>query len=208
MANVKISQLTNATTPLTGTETVEVVQAAGSYKTTAADIGNSASALPFASLAGRAYCDFYSTVDQTGSTSAGTEAIFNTTVLNTGVTLANNGGGDPTRVTFAAAGKYRVKAVFQCANAGASDYVFTSWIRINGTDVVATAAKTVVAKTGDGGVQGVEREWIITVTAAQYATIMWLVSHVDVTLDATSAAVGPPAVPAFPSVRVTAERIV
>lgn len=207
MANIKISGLPSATTPLAGTEVVEIVQAAGSYKVAAKDIGNSADALPFASLSGRAYADFYSTVDQTGSTSAGTEAIFNTTVLNTGITLANNGGGNPTRVTFAAAGKYRVKAFFQCANAGASDYIFTTWIAINGTDVVASAAKTVVAKTGDGGVEGVEREWIITVTAAQYATIMWLVSNTSVSLDATAAAVGPPAVPAFPSVRVTAERI-
>jgi hypothetical protein len=133
---------------------------------------------------------------------------FNTTVLNTGITMVNNGGAVPTRLTFAEAGKYRVRVELQAANSAAADHVITTWVRINGTDVVGTALKTVVAKTGDGGVEGIVREWVLTVTAAQYATIMWLVDNVVVTLDTTTATAGPPAIPAFASARVTAERIV
>lgn len=207
MATKKISQLTAAATPLAGTELLEVVQAGASYNVAVKSVGNSADALPFTSVAGRAYCDFYDTTDQTGSAAAGVEVLFNTTVLNTGITMANNGGGNPTRLTFTAAGKYRVKASLQCTNSAAADYVTTTWLRVQGTDVVASALRTVVAKTGDGGVEGIEREWIVTVTAAQYANVMWLVSNVAIILDATTAAAGPPAVPAFASARVTAERI-
>ena len=208
MANVKISAMPAATTPLVGTELAEIVQSGTSSKVAVKDIGNSADALPFASLAGRAYADFYDTTDQTGSTAAGVEVLFNTTVLNTGITMANNGGGNPTRLTFTAAGKYRVRAELQGANSAAADHTITTWLRLNGTDVVASALRTVVAKTGDGGAEGIVREWIVTVTAAQYVNIMWLVSNTALTLDATAAAAGPPAVPAFASARVTAERIV
>jgi hypothetical protein len=204
----KISAMGAATTPLAGTELLELVQGGSSTKVAASDVGNSADALPFASLAGRAYADFYDTTDQTGATAAGVEVQFNTTVLNTGITMVNNGGAVPTRLTFAEAGKYRVRVELQAANSAAADHVITTWVRINGTDVVGTALKTVVAKTGDGGVEGIVREWVLTVTAAQYATIMWLVDNVVVTLDTTTATAGPPAIPAFASARVTAERIV
>lgn len=207
MTTIKISALGAATTPLAGIELLELVQGGSSTNVAAKDVGNSADALPFASLAGRAYADFYDTTNQTGATAAGVETQFNTTVLNTGITMANNGSAVPTRLTFTAAGKYRVRAHLQAANSSTADHIITTWIRINGTDVTATALKTVVAMTGNGGVEGIEREWILTVTAGQYANIMWLVDNTVVTLATTAAAAGPPALPAFASARVTAERI-
>ena len=67
MANVKITDLTAAATPLAGTELFETVQGGSSKKVAAADIANSATAVPYASLAGRAYISANSTTDQTGS---------------------------------------------------------------------------------------------------------------------------------------------
>jgi hypothetical protein len=52
MANVKITDLTAASTPLAGTELFETVQGGDSKKVAASDIGNSATAVPFLSLAG------------------------------------------------------------------------------------------------------------------------------------------------------------
>ena len=207
MANIKISQLTSATTPLAGTEVVELVQGGASVKVAVNYIGNSADALPFASLAGRAYCDFYDTTDQTGSTTVPTPVKFGTTVLNTGITIANNGSGDPTRVTFTAAGKYRVIATLQCTNSDTAPHIITAWLRVNGTDVVASAGKIVVTKTADGGVASIRVVGIITVTAAQYAEVFWVVDNTTITLDATASAAGPPALPAFASARIIAERI-
>ena len=43
MSNVKISELTSASTPLTGTEEIPVVQSGTTYKTTAQDIADLAS---------------------------------------------------------------------------------------------------------------------------------------------------------------------
>ena len=63
MANVKITDLTAASTPLAGTELFETVQSSSSKKVAASDIGNSATAMPFLSLAGRAYIQAYSTTE-------------------------------------------------------------------------------------------------------------------------------------------------
>ena len=104
MADVKITDLTAATVPLAGTELFEVVQGGSSKKVAASDIGNSANALPYASLSGRAYLQAYSAVDQTGSTSAATAAIISTTDISSGISMTNNGSGNATRLTFAAAG--------------------------------------------------------------------------------------------------------
>ena len=64
MANVKITDLTPASTPLAGTEVFETVQGGTSKKVAASDIGNSANALPYASLVGRAYIQAQSNTDK------------------------------------------------------------------------------------------------------------------------------------------------
>jgi len=205
MADKKISQLTSASTPLAGTESVEVVQGGSSYKTTAKAIGNSADALPFASLAGRAYGQFYSSTDQTGSTSAGTAAIFENTLLNTGVTMVTD-GVNLTRLTLAAAGTYRICAQLQIGSVDAAVQSCSVWLRKNGTDVVGSNRK--VSLPVSVGQMPVSIEWLETVTAGQYLQVMWCPSDTDVTLDAAAAAAGPPAIPLTPSAMVSAERIV
>lgn len=206
MADKKISQLTNASLPLAGTENVEVVQGGSSYKTTAKAIGNSADALPFASLDGRSYGQFYSSVDQTGSTSAGTAAKFENALINSeGVTMANNGSGDPTRMTMADAGTYRITARLQLGNVNAAVQSCSIWLRKNGTDIVATNRKVSLPVTV--GQQSVSVDWFETVTAAQYIEVYWCPSSTDVTLDAAAAAAGPPAIPLTASAVVNAERI-
>ncbi len=67
MADVKITDLALATTPLAGTEVLEIVQGGASKQVAASAIGNSANALPYASMTGRAYLSAYSAIDQTGS---------------------------------------------------------------------------------------------------------------------------------------------
>ena len=206
MANVKITDLTAATTPLAGTELFETVQSGDSKKVAASAIGNSATAVPFLSLAGRAYISAYSNTDQTGSVSAATAVKIENIVTSptVGITIANDGSGNPTRITFAAAGTYSLSPSFQFKNTDSNDHDATFWFRKNGTDIANSASIVNIPKAADGGATFAQIVFYETVTAAQYIEIMWLPENVAVTLDFLAAGAIAPAVP---SVILAAERI-
>lgn len=204
MANVKITDMTAASTPLAGTELLEIVQSGESRKVAASAIGNSASALPYNSLAGRAYLSAYSTIDQTGSTSAATAVIIGTTDISSGISVTNNGSGNPTRITFAAAGTYALAPSIQFANSAVSNYNANIWFRKNGTDIANSNSVINVPKAADGGNTLFQVVFYVQVTAGQYVEIMWLPVNTAVTLDYIAAG---SIAPASPSVIVEAERI-
>jgi len=204
MANVKITDLTAATTPLAGTELFEVVQASTSRKVAASAIGNSATAVPFLSLAGRAYISAYSNTDQTGSVSVATAVKIENTDFSAGISIANDGSGNPTRITFAAAGTYALAPSIQFKNTDTNDHDATFWFRLNGTNIANSASVVNIPKAADGGAMFAQIVIYEQVTAAQYIEIMWLPENVAVTLDFTAAGA---IAPAIPSVILAAERI-
>jgi hypothetical protein len=204
MANVKITDLTAATTPLAGTELFETVQGGSSKKVAASAIGNSATAVPFLSLAGRAYISAYSNTDQTGSVSAATAVKIENTDFSAGISIANDGSGNPTRITFAAAGTYALAPSIQFKNTDTNDHDATFWFRLNGTDIANSASVVNIPKAADGGAMFAQIVIYAQVTAAQYIEIMWLPENVAVTLDFTAAGA---IAPAIPSVILAAERI-
>jgi len=204
MANVKITDMTAATTPLAGTELLEIVQSGESRKVAASAIGNSANALPYASLSGRAYIQAYSNTDQTGSVSAATAIKLENTDFGAGITIANDGSSNPTRITFAAAGTYMLAPSIQFANSAGADHTATVWFRLNGTNIANSASVVNIPKAADGGATFAQIVIYEQVTAAQYIEIMWLPENVAVTLDFTAAGA---IAPAIPSVILAAERI-
>lgn len=204
MANVKITDLTAASTPLAGTELLEIVQSGVSVKAAASAIGNSANALPYASLSGRAYISAYDTSDQTGSISAATAVKLNTTAFSSGISVANNGSGVPTRITFAAAGTYMIAPSIQFKNADSNDHDATVWFRKNGTDIANSATIVNIPKAADGGANFFQIVFYEQVTAGQYIEVMWLPENANVTIDYTAAGA---IAPAIPSVIAVAERI-
>jgi hypothetical protein len=204
MANVKITDLTAATTPLAGTELFETVQGGSSKKVAASAIGNSATAVPFLSLAGRAYISAYSNTDQTGSVSAATAVKIENTDFSAGISIANDGSGNPTRITFAAAGTYALAPSIQFKNTDTNDHDATFWFRLNGTNIANSASVVNIPKAADGGAMFAQIVIYAQVTAAQYIEIMWLPENVAVTLDFTAAGA---IAPAIPSVILAAERI-
>jgi hypothetical protein len=204
MANVKITDLTAATTPLAGTELFETVQGGSSKKVAASAIGNSATAVPFLSLAGRAYISAYSNTDQTGSVSAATAVKIENTDFSAGISIANDGSGNPTRITFAATGTYALAPSIQFKNTDTNDHDATFWFRLNGTNIANSASVVNIPKAADGGAMFAQIVIYAQVTAAQYIEIMWLPENVAVTLDFTAAGA---IAPAIPSVILAAERI-
>ena len=204
MANVKITDMTAASTPLAGTELLEIVQGGESRKVAAADIGNSASALPYASLSGRAYISAYDITDQTGSTSAATAVKINTTGFSSGISIANDGSGNPTRITFTAAGTYMIAPSLQFANSDTNDHEINIWLRKNGTNISNSNTVINVPKAADGGNTFFQIVVYEQVTAGQYVEIMWLPTNTAVTLDYIAAGA---IAPAAPSVILSSERI-
>lgn len=198
MATKKISELPAATTPLTGSELMELSQVNGgvldSYQGTTADIA----------FAGAKYGDFYDSTDQTGSISAATAVKFGSSNINTkGVTVVTNGSA-LTRITYAAAGTYMVGPSLQLSNSAASDYDVTVWLAKQGTAIPATATNVTVPKTGDGGNAFFTTVFYVTVTAGQYIEVMWLPENTAITIEYTAAGAIAPAVP---SAIVVTERI-
>jgi len=204
MANVKITDLTAAGTPLAGTEQLEIVQSGFSRKVAASAIGNSATAVPFLSLTGRAYISATSTTDQTGSVSAATSVRLANTLFNSGVTIASDGGGNLTRITYAVGGTYMLSMNMQFRNADSTDHDATVWFRKNGTDIVNSAFITTIPKAADGGAAHFNATSYVQVTDGQYIEIMWLPENVSVTLDYIAAGA---IAPAIPSVIIASERI-
>lgn len=204
MADVKITDLTSASTPLAGTELFEVVQGGTSKKVAASDIGNSADALPYASLSGRAYISAYSNTDQTGNTGAATAVKIENTDFSSGISMTNNGSGNPTRITFAAAGTYMIAPSLQFANSDTANHNVNVWFRENGTDIAASNTVVNVPKAADGGNTFFQIVVYVQVTAGQYVEIMWLPTNTAVTLDYIAAGA---IAPAAPSVIVSSERI-
>lgn len=204
MANVKITDMLAASTPLAGTELFETVQSGNSRKVAAADIANTATSVPYASLTGRAYLSAYSTSDQTGSVSVATACQFGSTGLTQGITVVNNGSGSPTRITFAAAGVYMIAPSLQLKNADNSDHDVTVWFAKNGTSIGNSATIVTVPKSSDGGSAFFQIVFYEQVAAGDYVEIYWLPENVAVTLDYTASGA---LAPAIPSVIVVSERI-
>jgi hypothetical protein len=223
MANVKIPDLTAASTPLAGTELFETVQSSFSRKVAASDIaaaatnvrtvatggtgaatltgyvkGNGASAMtaaatiPFADLAGRAFAQPSSNVDQTGNVAAATAVTFDTDLTGTGVSVVSS-----TQVTFAAAGTYMLSPSIQFKNSDSNDHDATIWFRKNGTNIANSATIIVIPKAADGGVAVFSLSFFDTVTAGQYIEIMWLPENITVTIDHTAIGAIAPAIPSI-----------
>lgn len=183
-------------------------QNANSVNITGGTISGASVSVPFGSVTGRAFGSFSDTTDQTGNVSTPTAVIFNTDEINSnGITRTNDGGGNPTRITFAAAGTYMIAFSLQLTNSDNSGHSVKVWLRENGADMPRTATKIAIPKSSDGGSTFFNITYYEQVTAGSYIQVMWLPDNAAVTLDHTAADAGPPAIPAIPSAILVAERI-
>ena len=87
------------------------------------------------------YGSFYDLTDQTGPRSTVLLMKFGNTDLSNGVSITNDGSGNPTQITIANAGKYNIQFSAQMVSlTGNSSTKATIWLRKNGVDVPATAS--------------------------------------------------------------------
>jgi hypothetical protein len=151
-----------------------------------------AATIPYADLAGRAFAQPSSLVDQTGNVSAATAVTFNTDLTGTGISVVAS-----TQVTFTVAGTYALAPSIQFKNTDTNDHDATIWFRKNGTNIANSATIVNIPKAADGGAAIFSLSFFDTVTAGQYIEIMWLPEDIAVTVDFIAAGAIAPAIPAI-----------
>lgn len=206
----------SGTSPLTASATIPVADITGTLPvanggTGAATLtgyvkGNGTSAMtaaatvPYNDLAGHAWINASSTLDQTQA-AANTAKEF---TLDTGISGTGIAVNASSRITFTDAGTYLLAPSIQFANSSGTDHTATVWFRKNGTNIANSASTMSIPNNAAGSLTVFAVSWIETVTAGQYIEIMWAVSNIAVSADAT--AVGAVA-PAIPSVIVPVTRV-
>lgn len=192
MADQKISAMPSATT-LDGTELVPLVQGGANVQATVNDIMEYK----------RNYGAFSSSVDQTGSTTAGTAITFNTTDVSDGVTVSGS------EITVPVDGIYDLQFSAQLKNVDNTQHEVIVWFRVDGTDVPNSATSVTVPARKTSNIYGyAAAAWniFLDLNAGQYIEIIWLPSSTQVTLEQLPASISP-AYPAVPSIIATVQQV-
>jgi hypothetical protein len=150
------------------------------------------------------YGSFYDTTTQSAAAiNTAYAMIFGTNVINNkGITIANNGSGNPTRITFANAGTYNIQFSAQLDSVTGSTQTAQIWFAKNG--VADSYSSTIITVQGTTAETVAAWNYWVTVTAGQYYEIFWAADNTGVKL--TSAA--PTGVyPGVPSVILTVNQV-
>ena len=230
MANVKIPDLTAATTPLAGTELLEIVQSSFSRKVAASDIAATATNVRTVATGGTGAATLTGYVKGNGTSAftaaatvpfadlagrafaqpssltdqTGNVAAATAVTFDTDLTGTGISVVASTQITFTVAGTYMLSPSIQFKNTDSADHDATVWFRKNGTNIANSATIVNVPKAADGGATVFSLSFFDTVTAGQYIEIMWLPEDVDVTIDFIAAGAIAPAIPAIicPAMRI------
>lgn len=199
MADQKISAMPNAVTPLTGSETIPMVQSGANVKTTLATFGTFGRGVFFNHGA------FQDLTTQTGSITAGTPFTFNTVDIVGGVTLVSG-----SRLTVPVTGNYNFQWSGQFQNVENTIEQVTVWLRINGVDVAGSAGIIALPARKNPSVVGrtvIGWNYFLSLLANQYVEIVWLPSIVTVTVPTYPESVVTPIHPSTASVIVTVNQV-
>jgi hypothetical protein len=115
-----------------------------------------------------------------------------------GISIVNNGSGDPTRITFANTGIYNIQFSSQFQNIDNAEHNVTIWLRLNGTDVTGSSGFVQIPKRRAAGVGNeghVITSWnyVLSVVAGQYYELVWSTNnHTNVTMQFYVAGSPPP----------------
>jgi hypothetical protein len=223
MANVKIPDLTAASTPLAGTELFETVQSSFSRKVSASDIAASATNVRTVATGGTGASTLTGYVKGNGTSAmtaaatipfadlagrafaepistadqTGNIAAATAVTFNTDLTGTGISVVSSTQITFTAAGTYMLAPSIQFVNSAGADHDVTVWFRKNGTNIANSATAITVPKLSDGGAAVFSLTFFDTVTAGQYIEIMWLPENVAVTVETAVAGAIAPAIPSI-----------
>jgi hypothetical protein len=120
----------------------------------------------------------------------------NTVDLSNGVSVVNDGSGNPTRITLANTGIYNIQFSLQLEKTGGSgNMIVDIWVRKNNVDIPATTGKVVL--TGSANASPVIAAWnyVLDLAAGDYIQLMWATSNDNVVIKAVAATSPHPSIP-------------
>lgn len=118
---------------------------------------------------------------------------FNTTDIARGISVVNDGSGNPTRLTVSEAGLYMVSVSNQYTSASANQKDIQTWLRKNGTDVANSNSYTTLAL--NGGTLVFATTYILSLLKNEYIQIMWATNDTNVSINSIAATGYSPAAP-------------
>lgn len=131
------------------------------------------------------------------SSNVGYAMIFRTAdVTPNGISIANNGSGNPTRITFANTGIYNIQFGSQFQNTDTQEQDVTIWLRKNGVDVPGSSGFMAVVSSHGGTPGHVIASWnyVLEVVGGDYYELIWSTTdHIHVTMQYYAAGNPPPA---------------
>ena len=189
MADTKISAMTAATLPLTGTELVPIVQGGINKRTTIAEFD----------AYNRSYGSWSDSTDQIGSTVAGVPMTYNTADVTDGITLV---GGS--QITVPNTGIYDLQFSAQFQNTDTAFQDVYIWLKQNGVDIPGSTGFISVPNrhAGTDGHSIIGWNYFLSMAANDYIEIYWSVPNVAVTIQHLAAS-GTPTKPSTQSVVAT-----
>lgn len=129
---------------------------------------------------------------------------YDTTEHASGVTLANNGLGVPTRVTVSETGVYEVTYSAQLSKHTGNVVVTSIWAKIDGTNVPRSNSQVSIGGSHETAIPYCS--YLIEMTAGQYLEFFFSAPDVIVHIEAIAAQIAPVR-PADPSVIVNVKKI-
>lgn len=137
---------------------------------------------------------FSDSTDQTVPNSVTAAAVtFNTTELSNGVSVVSG-----SRLTVATAGTYAFDLSPQLLLTGGTARIITFWAAVNGVDIPRSASSLEMGNNNSRTLPFIRL--FVPLTAGQYLEWYFHGSGAGATLEHFPASVGPPAIPAIPSV--------
>jgi hypothetical protein len=130
---------------------------------------------------------------------------FNTTELSNGVTVANDGLGNPTRLTVSTNGIYSFSISPQLLHTGGGGVIITFWGAIDGTNIPDSASSLEMGNNNNRTLPFIEL--LTPMNAGQYFEWYFQSTGTNTSLEHYAAVVGPPAIPAIPSAIANVKRI-
>lgn len=140
------------------------------------------------------YGSFTDLTDQTpAAVDTPTPLKLGTTEISNGVTVVNDGSGNPTRIMVAQAGFYQVAVSNQYTSSNSSSKDVQTWLRVNGTDLADS--NSYVTLNGNGVNVTFSTTYSVSLLAGDYVQVMWASNDTAVAINYIAATGYSPASP-------------
>lgn len=147
------------------------------------------------------YGSFYDTTSQSAAANIQLPMKFNSVDLSNGVTIVNDGLGNPTQITVNKTAIYNIQFSAQLRKTGGTKEEIYIWLRKAGVNVPESNTSLTMANNGHYTVAA--WNFFLQLNAGQFAQIMWMNTNGNIDLHRLTPPVVVPPIPDIPSIILT-----